>query len=107
METNFGIVIDEKGYKIAFIVLNSDNTPQGYILKNGENIVKNDWSKANAMKNPKWDGTTWIETATQEEIDAASGNVIKMENQDDLISKLILDNLNMQMQIDTLIQSNL
>lgn len=69
----FGIVIDENGYKVEFVTLNENNIPEGYILKDGESIVTNDWNIANTMLKPKWESTTlsWIETATEEEIKKA------------------------------------
>lgn len=69
----FGIVIDENGYKVEFVTLNENNIPEGYILKDGESIIKQKWSIANNMLKPKWESTNleWIETATEEEIKKA------------------------------------
>ena len=69
----FGIVIDENGYKVEFVTLNENNITEGYILKDGESIIKQKWSIANNMLKPKWESTNleWIETATEEEIKKA------------------------------------
>ncbi len=108
----FGIVIDEHNLKIAFIELNEDKTPKEYVLNHGESVIEIDWNIANTMLKPKWNGTNWEETATQDELkEAYTPSSIpepsKIENQADLINNLIIDNLNMQTQIDSLIQSNL
>ena len=58
----FGIVIDKQGYKIEFVVLNEDKSPQFYELKEGEAIVEEDWQIANSMNKPQWTGGEWIDT---------------------------------------------
>ena len=67
----FGIVIDKNGYKIEFVALNEDKTPKFYELKEGGIIIETDWNIANTMLKPQWDGSKWIETATQEELNLA------------------------------------
>lgn len=54
---------------------------------------------------PKWDGTKWIEGATTEYIESITAKKSIIE--ENLIDKLILDNINMQSQIDSLIQAQL
>lgn len=58
----FGIVIDKQGFKVEFVALNEDKSPQFYELKEGETIVEEDWQIANSMNKPQWNGTEWIDT---------------------------------------------
>jgi hypothetical protein len=58
----FGIVIDKQGFKVEFVALNEDKSPQFYELKEGEAIVEGDWQIANSMNKPQWNGTEWVET---------------------------------------------
>lgn len=58
----FGTVIDKQGYKVEFVVLNEDKSPQFYELKEGEAIVEEDWQIANSMNKPQWGGSEWIDT---------------------------------------------
>lgn len=92
----FGIVIDENGYKVEFVTLNENNIPEGYILKDGESIIKQKWSIANNMLKPKWESTNleWIETATEEEIKKAweEKNKALPEDQTDLLKMELAEN---------------
>lgn len=58
----FGIVIDKQGYKVEFVALNKDKSPQFYELKDGETIIENGWQIANSMNKPQWSGSEWIDT---------------------------------------------
>ena len=58
----FGIVIDKQGFKVEFVALNEDKSPQFYELKEGETIVKEDWQIANSMNKPQWVNDKWIDT---------------------------------------------
>ena len=58
----FGTVIDKQGYRVEFVVLNEDGTPQYYELKEGEAIIEKDWQIANSMNKPQWNGREWIDT---------------------------------------------
>lgn len=58
----FGIVIDTQGYKVEFVILDEDKTPQYYSLKDGESIIEQDWQIANSMNKPQWSGAEWIDT---------------------------------------------
>lgn len=92
----FAIVIDSTGIKTNFVVVDEDNIPEGYILKDGESIVTNDWNIANTMLKPKWETTTlsWIETATEEEIKKAweEKNRPLPEDQTDLLKMELAEN---------------
>ncbi|KHD14343.1 hypothetical protein [Clostridium butyricum] len=92
----FGIVIDSTGIKTNFIVVDEDNIPEGYILKDSESIVTTDWNIANTMLKPKWESTTlsWIETATEEEIKKAweEKNKPLPEDQTDLLKMELAEN---------------
>lgn len=70
METNYAIVIDAEGYKVAFVIVDR-GLPLYYTLQPGETLITHDWQKANAMLKPRWTGSAWEETATTEEIEAA------------------------------------
>jgi len=57
---------------------------------------------------PKYLNNTWIEGATDEEIKDWQEENKHIENtEENLTDKLILDSINMQMQIDSLIQASL
>lgn len=56
----FGIVIDELGYKVEFIITIND-IPYEYELKDGERIIKENWQIANSMNKPQWNGSEWID----------------------------------------------
>ncbi|MCL2462485.1 MAG: hypothetical protein FWF44_07450 [Defluviitaleaceae bacterium] len=79
MQVKHAIVINEQGYKTEFclvdIVINADGTvtevPQYYTLKPGESFVYDGIGNALSMLKPRWDGSAWTETATQQEIEAA------------------------------------
>ena len=58
----FGTVIDKPGYKVEFVVLNEDKSPQLYELKDGETIIEDGWQIANSMNKPQWGGSEWIDT---------------------------------------------
>lgn len=64
----FGIVINEQGYKVEFVVLNEDKTPQFYELKDDESIIEEGWQFANTLLKAKWTGNEWVEGATDEEL---------------------------------------
>lgn len=107
----FGIVIDENGYKVEFVTLNENNIPEGYILKDGESIVTNDWNIANTMLKPKWESTTlsWIETATEEEIKAwnEKNKVIQKPTEQQILNaQLLQQNANLQLEIEQQKQLN-
>lgn len=91
----------KKGYKID----NDGFYIEDFIYKEGknldENIITIDINES--FYKPRWDGRRWTEGATQEYIDSM---IVNSENEN-LIDKLILDNINMQMQIDSLIQTSL
>lgn len=107
----FGIVIDENGYKVEFVTLNENKIPEGYILKDGESIVTNDWNIANTMLKPKWESTTlsWIETATEEEIKAwnEKNKVIQKPTEQQILNaQLLQQNANLQLEIEQQKQLN-
>lgn len=57
----YAIVIDKQGYKVEFVLLNEDKTPQYYTLKDGEAIVEDGWDIANSMNKPQWVNGEWID----------------------------------------------
>ena len=73
----FGIVIDGEGNKKDFYVLDDEGYLIGYdfeltfdeighilnrAYRDGDSLVTEGWSKANAMNKPRWTGEEWIET---------------------------------------------
>lgn len=69
----YGVIINQDGYVIVdCVILDEDNQPQGYELKDNEKIVSPFTTNnpgTNFIKR-KWNGgTQWIEGATQQEID--------------------------------------
>lgn len=99
----FGVVINENNIKVAFVILNDDKTPQFYTLKDGETIVETDWDIANTMLKPKWNGSMWTESATEEEIQAwKEENIMVQEEPSEsevLMSNIILENATLKRQI--------
>jgi hypothetical protein len=64
-------IIDNNGYIVERCVLVDDNNNiKNHTLQEGEKIVIRYLDKFGLVK-PQWNGTTWIETATQEEINSA------------------------------------
>ena len=54
-----GILIDINGFKIDFDTLENLQEKE---LKNGEQIIEQNWNIANGMNKPQWDGEKWIDT---------------------------------------------
>lgn len=65
----FGIVINEQGYKVAFVCVDEYDNALYYVLKENEQLIKYDWQIANAMGKPKWNGTAWEDEEPPEQID--------------------------------------
>ncbi|WP_410497205.1 hypothetical protein QTL86_11090 [Cellulosilyticum sp. ST5] len=65
----FGIVINEQGYKVAFVCVDEYDNILHYTLNEKEQLVKNDWQIANAMGKPKWTGTEWVDEEPPKQID--------------------------------------
>lgn len=84
---------------------------EDYIYEEGQELEDNIITTEiiQGFYKPKWNGTEWVEGATQEYIDSINAPVVQAstEKQTELINNLILDNLNMQTQIDNLITSGL
>ena len=66
------IVINEKGFKAEYVIGDPETgIPMYYTLQEGESLIFEDIATALRMLKPQWDGEQWIETATEEEIEAA------------------------------------
>ncbi|WP_410495131.1 hypothetical protein QTL86_13505 [Cellulosilyticum sp. ST5] len=65
----FGIVINEQGYKVAFVCVDERDNILHYTLKENEQLIKDDWQIANAMGKPHWTGTEWEDEEPPEQID--------------------------------------
>lgn len=50
--------VDKDGFVDDFIVVNSENIPEGYIIE-----------KPHGLNKPRWTGTEWVEAITQEELE--------------------------------------
>lgn len=95
----FGIVIDEQGYKVEFVALNEDKTPQFYELQDGETIIDKDWAIANGMNKPQWQFDTgeWIDTdplppieeipQQPNEMEVLEKKVAELEEEKELLNK--------------------
>lgn len=101
-------IINAQGDITFPCVLIKDGVIQNYSLMRDEQAVK--YLSKNFLK-PFWTGSEWEESATEEEIRQwkEENKIIDKEptEKEELINNLIVDNLNMQIQIDSLIQSNL
>ena len=61
------IVVDGTGLKVEYALYDEDAKElHAYTLKEGESLIFEGIGNALAMKKPRWDGTAWIETATQD-----------------------------------------
>ena len=85
-------IIDNNGYIVEKCVLFNNNKPQYFKIEESYQIV--DLYNKNYIK-PKWNGTEWIESATDKEIQAwQEENKLtkKPSAQDILNAKLMADN---------------
>lgn len=98
----FGIVIDKQGYKIEFVVLNEDKSPQFYELKEGEAIVEEDWQIANSMNKPQWTGGEWIDTDPLPPIEGMPQQPNEMEVLKEEVSGLRQENKLLKAQVEAL-----
>lgn len=101
-------VIDKNGFKIksVFVDENEQVLFSDFKLEEWQLLVEKQPNKV--LLKPKWNGTGWIEGATEKEIQAwQEENKLPENTEEDLIDKLILNNINMQMQIDSLIEASL
>lgn len=88
----FAIVVDEKGFKVEFVILDSDKKTQSYELKDGEKIIEEGWDIANAMLKPKWDGEKWVETGTPEPIPEPQPTEIEvLKKEKEALAKSVYD----------------
>lgn len=90
----FGIVIDKQGFKVEFVVLNEDKTPQFYELKDGETIVETGWQVANSMNKPQYINDEWVDTQPlppQEPIEPQPDKIEVLQNELEQAQKTIAD----------------
>lgn len=102
----YGVIINQDGYVVeACVILDEENKPQGYELKEYEQIMEfitnnpiTDFIKA------KWTGTKFVEGATQQEIDAWNlkhqPKIPDPTVQDTLNAQLLKDNASMKVEIN-------
>lgn len=72
------IVINENGFKVEFVLLDIDGKPLFYELQENESIVTIDVNICLEILKPKWTDSEWIETATEEEIEASKPEVVEV-----------------------------
>ena len=106
----FGIVIDKQGFKVEFVVLNEDKSPQFYELKEGEAIVEEDWQIANSMNKPQWVNDKWIDTDPLppiEEIPQQPNEMEVLRSQLDELSEytLLIEMKNIELEEQTTLNS--
>lgn len=98
-------IVDKQGNLIDGCVEYKKGELINFILNEGQIIVPTIYG--NFIK-PHWTGKLWVEGATGEEISIWKEENMVVENtEENLIDKLILDNINMQIQIDSLIEISL
>lgn len=73
-------IVDENNYYVGFGSVDENGNPAGYELKVGEKVLDVPLPNCTsdgvlydetAMLRPKWDGAKWVETATEQEREAA------------------------------------
>ena len=106
----FGIVIDKQGYKIEFVVLNEDGTPQYYKLKEDESIIEEEWHIANSMNKPQRVNGKWIDTdplPPQPEVPQEPNEMEVLQSQLDELSEytLLLEMKNVELEEQTALNS--
>lgn len=70
MQYRYACVVDEKGYYKTFVLIQDVDEIRYYTLEKGEKIVETNAPNGAFIK-AHWDGNTWKEGATQEEIAGA------------------------------------
>ena len=89
-------IIDNNGNLIASCVLFKDGIPQEYLLEDGQQAVVYLDKK---YLTPIWNGTEWIESATEEEINKwkTDNNIVQKPTQEEITTKgvanLKIDNM--------------
>lgn len=85
----YAIVIDiNTSLKKKFVIKNK------YELETNEEFIEDGWNIANAMLKPKWTGSKWIETATEEEKKEAEDKIEVKPSETDILKQEI-ENLKM------------
>ena len=102
----FGTVIDKQGYKVEFVILNEDKSPQFYELKEGEAIVEEDWQIANSMNKPQWGGSEWIDTEPLPPMEPEPPQPSKMEVLKEEVIALEKENKLLKAQVEALSQTS-
>ena len=98
----FGIVIDKQGFKVEFVALNEDKSPQFYELKDGEAIVEEDWQIANSMNKPQWVNDKWIDTDPLPPIEEIPQEPNEMEVLEKQVKELTQENKLLHAQVEVL-----
>lgn len=99
------IVIDKQGFKVEFVIVDEENNPQGYALKDRETLVFDKIGDSFNLVKAKWTGTDWIEVATPEEIEKARPKQISYVNPSEVLTKAVFELKMDNMKKDAMIQN--
>ena len=96
-------IIDENGFVIDNCIIFINNIPQNFEMKDTYSSVTKRFDKEYIK--PRWDGSKWIESATEEEIQAwqEENKIIKNTQpteQEKLNAKLLQQNAEIQIQLE-------
>lgn len=106
MKEEYKSIIDSDGNMICNCVLFIEDVPQCFVMN--EEYKSVDFC-VDILVKPKWNGTQWIETATDEEIKAwnEKNEVVKKPTEQQILNaKLLNQNANLQLQIEQQKQLN-
>ena len=102
----FGIVINQEGFKVEFVVLNEDRSPQFYELKEGESVIEDGWQIANSMNKPQWVNGKWIDTDPLPPIEEIPQQPNEMEVLKEEVIALEKENKLLKAQVEALSQTS-
>ncbi|WP_321994376.1 hypothetical protein [Clostridium butyricum] len=106
MKEEYKSIIDSNGNMICNCVLFIEDIPQCFVIN--EEYKSVDFCMENFVK-PKWNGQEWIESATEEEIEAwnEKNEVVKKPTEQQILNAQLLNqNANLQLQIEQQKQLN-
>lgn len=101
------VVIDKNNIKVEFVLLDEKNKPLYYELKDTEKLIFEKIENSFNLVKAKWNGSNWIETATQEEIEKARPKPLPLPPNTDLIlaksfADMRLENIKLQSMVQAI-----
>ena len=102
----YGVIINQDdGYVVKLcVILDEDNQPKNYELKEDESIIQFETHNPTTIFiKAKWNGTEWIEGATEEEIaewQKQQNQFDEPNTQDTLNAQLLKDNASIKVEIN-------